>query len=284
MESLTAPSPASPELGGGIGPNNGSVFDDGANSGPRSGESLSGASGTAAWQAANDPATGLSVEGFTLSPEELAVVSSEINRVRPLVTERPEQLPHVSIRFDPDGEIYHVLIDTEVSGQSVHSRANDGQWQTALRTAIRKLVPRFEAAVESNGTLGAGRESSDEEAVGRARWALDESALQRAVEQNNYAQFRAQLYPLEPHLHERIGREVRCDVMPDEAHADHLFMADIIEDLFLMAFEQFDQRPQDITFVQWLDSLIAPTIAFIGADNESCPEFIDYPPLSPLSE
>jgi ribosome-associated translation inhibitor RaiA len=96
----------------------------------------------------------------------------------------------------------------------------------------------------------------------------DLSQLNAAVEGNDYDAFREATFGYEEPIRKRAGRWV--ERYPEvEARIDHgIKMEDIVEGVFLRAFEQFPTRPDGLRFGDWLESLIDPTVKAFQRDGE----------------
>jgi ribosome-associated translation inhibitor RaiA len=88
----------------------------------------------------------------------------------------------------------------------------------------------------------------------------DPAAVQAAVDAADYAAFRAALTGFEEPLRKRVGRWV--ERYPDLAArlGKGLDLSDIVEAVFLDAFEGYGHRPKDVRFGDWLESLIDPAV------------------------
>jgi len=88
----------------------------------------------------------------------------------------------------------------------------------------------------------------------------DGTAIERAVRDGDYTAFRTATLSYEEPVRKRIGRWI--ERYPEvEARIDRgLKVADIVEEVFLTAFEGYDQRPIDIRFGDWLEALIDPSV------------------------
>jgi hypothetical protein len=84
----------------------------------------------------------------------------------------------------------------------------------------------------------------------------DAEHLEAAVRAGDYAQFRKATYPYEESLRKRVGRWVGRYAEVQDKIGTELAIADVVEAVFLNAFEGYDRRPPKVRFGQWLESLI----------------------------
>jgi hypothetical protein len=88
----------------------------------------------------------------------------------------------------------------------------------------------------------------------------DAAALQSAVEVGDYPAFRMALLTFEEGLRKRIGRWVQRYPDFNAEIGEELELNDVLEDVFLEAFEAYAHRPADVSLGDWLESLIDPAI------------------------
>jgi ribosome-associated translation inhibitor RaiA len=89
---------------------------------------------------------------------------------------------------------------------------------------------------------------------------VDDAAVAAAVEAADYAAFRRATLPYDDDLRMRVGRWVQRYPEVDAEIGSRWEIADVMEEVFLMAFEDYSNRPGGIPFGVWLDDLIDPAI------------------------
>jgi ribosome-associated translation inhibitor RaiA len=89
---------------------------------------------------------------------------------------------------------------------------------------------------------------------------IDLAAVEEAVADGDYARFRSALLPFEDAVEGRAGRWVQR--FPDyEARIGRdIKMADVVEEVFLLAFDQYADRPEGVPMGEWLERLIDPAV------------------------
>jgi ribosome-associated translation inhibitor RaiA len=93
----------------------------------------------------------------------------------------------------------------------------------------------------------------------------DFAAMGRAVETDDYDAFRTAALPYEDAVRRRAGRWV--ERVPEVAAqmGRVLDVGDIVEAVFLEAFEHYRDRQRDVRFGDWLDGLIDPAVRALYA-------------------
>jgi hypothetical protein len=182
------------------------------------------------------------------------------------VAEAVRGLPAADLRFKvmyhPNRQAYHVEARLQLSAASVST----GEWDPYLDSAFQRCVQRLIRKVQ------AFREHPDGEAEARAERlaALDQDVvapedpaagpLGEAVRAGDYRTFRTALAVYEEWLRKRVGRWVQR--FPEaEARVGHdLRLGDLVEEVFLNAFEGYTERTTAVRLSDWLDSLIDPSL------------------------
>lgn len=89
---------------------------------------------------------------------------------------------------------------------------------------------------------------------------IDAEVLDHAVSKGDYTAFRFATLPLEESLRKRVGRWVQRYPEFQARIGSGVEIADVVEDVFLLAFENYRDRPKHLTFSAWLEELIDPAI------------------------
>jgi ribosome-associated translation inhibitor RaiA len=96
----------------------------------------------------------------------------------------------------------------------------------------------------------------------------DLGEISAAVEAGDYTAFREATLPFEEPLRMRVGRWV--ERYPDTAgRIGHgLTIADLVEDVFLTAFDRWPSRPVELRMGDWLESLIDLAVKAVQKDPD----------------
>ena len=88
----------------------------------------------------------------------------------------------------------------------------------------------------------------------------DPAEIDAAVAAGDYAAFRQATIGYEDPVRRRAGRWIERDPASDGAVGRKFTLADVVEEVFLTAFETYDDRPSEVRFGDWLDGLIDPAV------------------------
>jgi ribosome-associated translation inhibitor RaiA len=168
----------------------------------------------------------------------------------------------VRVVYHPRSEVYHAEFKLKLPGRSLLTAEEDPYLDTALSRCVAKLTRKVEAY----------KEHPDAHAVAEAerRAALDENVvapedpdagpLAEAVNAGDYRKFRTALAGYEEWLRKRVGRLVQRHPEAQARVGNELLLGDVIEEVYLNAFERFTRRPTDVRLSEWLEGLIEPSI------------------------
>jgi len=88
----------------------------------------------------------------------------------------------------------------------------------------------------------------------------DIGPLGQAVQDGDYRTFRRLLSGYEEWLRDRIGRWVQRYPDAEAQVGNRLRLGDLLEEVYLNAFERYPQWPTEVPFHEWLDGLIDPSL------------------------
>src|SRR5690606_3772506 len=92
---------------------------------------------------------------------------------------------------------------------------------------------------------------------------IDSDAVDRAVGEGDYVAFRKELFPYEEPLRKRIGRWIERYPEAEAELSGRLSLADMVEEVYMTAFEEFENRPRNVSLGDWLENLIDPAVKLL---------------------
>jgi ribosome-associated translation inhibitor RaiA len=96
----------------------------------------------------------------------------------------------------------------------------------------------------------------------------DLAAADAAVAAGDYAKFRTAILGYEEPLRKRAGRWVERYPQVAARIGKGLEVADIVDEVFLTAFEGYTKRPRDVRLGDWLAGLLDPAIRTLAAAGD----------------
>jgi hypothetical protein len=88
----------------------------------------------------------------------------------------------------------------------------------------------------------------------------ESGVLGHAVQAGDYHAFRNALLGYEEWLRKRVGRWVQRYPEAEAQIGRGLAIGDIVEVVYLNAFEQYANRPKQVSLHEWIDGLIDPSL------------------------
>lgn len=203
----------------------------------------------------------LDTKGCELSAHEIEDMEVDLHTLRQLVEDFPVSDLHITVVYHQKAHDYHVKTSLGLSGRKLFTGERHAKVHPAFESCIRKLTKKVRAykremrVGEEAEKLSAGTRH-DVTPVGE----VDVAGLVAAVARDDYTAFRQSIDVFEPALASRISHWV--ERYPAIAsRLEHPFqVSDIVEEVFLNAFDRFDDRSHQIPPGQWLESLIDPSV------------------------
>ena len=196
-----------------------------------------------------------------LTADQIAKMESALDPLAKLVKDFPVRDLYVTVAFRPRTNRFEVKTALVLPGRTLSTGDHDDHAYPAYERCVRKLVHGITAYKDK---LSQHDEQSKTE-KGTHQEMLptqmpDAEAVDAAVREADYVAFRRATNVYEEPVRKRIGRWVQR--FPDvEAQIDEVFtINDIVEDVFLTAFDQYDRRAPDVAFHDWLENLIDPSV------------------------
>ena len=195
----------------------------------------------------------LDTKGCELTAAEIEDMEEDLHTLKNQVEDFPVSDLHVTVVHHGRGDDYHVKTSLKLPSRTLFTGERDASVHPAFESCIRKLTKKVRAykrqmRVGSEATKQA--EGTRHEV--RANGQIDLEVLIAAHASNDYSEFRSQLDVFEESLQERIacwiGRYPQ--LQSDLGHT--LAVSDIVEEVFLNAFDRFERRPHQVSPGDWL--------------------------------
>jgi len=204
----------------------------------------------------------ITTKGCEIPVDELERLQSSLVGLRNNVADFPEATLTGSVVYHAQSERYHAEFKLKVPGRTLFIREEDPYLDSALQRSFAKLTRKAESY----------REQPDQEAVSAAerQSALDTAVvapedpatgpLAEAAQRGDYRTFRTALSGYEEWLRKRVGRLVQRHPEAQAQVGKELRLGDVVEEVYLNAFEEFTGRPANVPLSAWLEGLIEPSL------------------------
>lgn len=187
-----------------------------------------------------------------------------MNRLMPLdklVRTFPISDLYITVIHHARSNDFHVKTSLVLTGKTIFTGDRDVAMLPAFDRCARKLAQKVQAYKD---------EMSDDAAIAKHEKGTyqeivppqepDSEQLNGAVDTGDYKAFRTTLFVYEEPLRKRIGRWIERYPQVETKLGKDLTVADIVEEVFLNAFEDYQRRPKELRLSDWLESLIDPSV------------------------
>jgi hypothetical protein len=197
------------------------------------------------------------------------ILHDELTRMQQSLTpvgEAVQDFPHsdltVTVVRHPRSQTYHVEMRLKLPEGTVFTGDRDAYLDTAFQRCVRKLARKVQAFTDR-------RDRGVEEALERRQSLEDDvvmpedpeaGPLGEAVRRGDYRAFRNLLPGYEDWLRKRAGRWLQRYPEAESRVGHGLAIGDLVEEIYLNAFERFPQKPADVSFRAWLEGIIDPSL------------------------
>jgi hypothetical protein len=206
----------------------------------------------------------LDSKDFRLSDQEQAKFDSDLETLRRAVACFPD--PELKIELSKQS-YYRVRTSLILPSRTLFTADEDRDLHPAWERCIRKLVGKVQGLKEALGNKPAYSKEA-EGTLHNVRPAMepDVEQLNHAIAEMDYVAFRNAMSVYEEAVERRVGRWAQRYPIVEDSLGDGLAISEIVEEVFLNAFERFDQRPAALRLGEWLESLIDPSIKALVND------------------
>lgn len=201
----------------------------------------------------------------SIPQDELARMQGSLDPIGEVACDFPGAELSLQVIRHPRSSVYHVEARLKVPGRTFVSGDEDAYLDTAFQRCVRKLTEK----------VNQHRENPDRAAQERARRlerlnndivAPEDPAdgpLGKAVTDGDYRAFRTALAGYEDWLRLRVGRWIQRYPEAEARVGDGLLIGDLVEEVYLNAFERFTARPRAVSLREWIDGLIDPSLKML---------------------
>jgi ribosome-associated translation inhibitor RaiA len=213
----------------------------------------------------DDPSDPLRIEIDThecdLPPEQVAMMQTDMDTLTKAVEKFPKPSLHVYVERNARTNEYVVKTSLMLGTRTLVASEHGPVVHAAYEQCVRVLMGQIKEYKDRLGNVPERQKEADS-----TRNTLepsadpDQQAVDAAVAAGDYAAFRTALQGYEEPLRDRVGRWLERTATTDGQVGQTFTIADVVEEVFLDAFEAYDRRPSGVRFGEWLDGLIDPAV------------------------
>ena len=232
----------------------------------------------------------LDMKHCELSAGEIAAIENEVEPLHALSAEFPVSDLNILIAYHERTQSYYANLALVLSGRTLATTRTAETMLAAVDACVEKLVRRllqYKAELGDTSERDKHRKGTRHEVL--TNLPPDVERIREAVSTGNYVGFRQAMHPYEDAVQDRIGRWIERYPDLEGELGNRWVLGDFVEEVFLTAFEEFDQRPEQVRFGQWLEGLIPGAIRAIARDPDGQLDNIEFvrtaqDAMTPLTE
>ncbi|MCR4414402.1 MAG: hypothetical protein NUV77_18440 [Thermoguttaceae bacterium] len=212
-----------------------------------------------------------------LPAETLEKMDRCLEPLRRMTRQFPVADLFVSVFHHVRGGDFHVKTSLVLMNTTLFTADHDVHIYPAFERCATKLVRKVESYVSDLARTPETRKRLK----GTRREVFpaappDGDGLAKAVQSGDYVAFRDAAMDYEGPIRDRVARWIERYPSIRLQLGRTLSLDDVVEEVFLNAFERFDQRPQAVRFGEWLEGLIDPAIHALRSDPDGEKENIEF--------
>jgi ribosome-associated translation inhibitor RaiA len=205
-----------------------------------------------------------------LSAQEIDKLSEQLAPLRKVARQFPISDLYITIYHYPRDGRFNVHTALVLTGKTLFTADHDKTVSPAFERCVRKLVKKvqaYKAGMEDAAERAKHEKGTHQEVFPDTD--PDAAILEEAVESGDYPDFRLATLGYEEPMRKRIGRWVQRYPKVDAMIGERIVLADIVEEVFLNAFERYPEKPAQVRLGDWLESLIDPSLKAMLEDPEA---------------
>jgi hypothetical protein len=201
--------------------------------------------------------------------EELDKMTDELDTLGRMIEKFPVADLYVTlIRQARSGDV-HVKTSLILPGRILFTGEKGTATYQCFRACTRKLVRKVQAyEADLNRDDEHSRHADQARTDVHPETVPDEARLHEAVRGNDFFTFRELMAPYDGPLRERASKALSGYPQLEDAVNRETLLNDIRDEVFLDAFESFEQKPQEVRLGLWLEQLIDDAIEHLVSDPD----------------
>jgi ribosome-associated translation inhibitor RaiA len=194
--------------------------------------------------------------------DERARMQERLREIGEKVRELPAAQLTLNLIYHPRAQDYHAEAKLKLAGRTFFAGERNDYLDSAFQGCVGRLLAQLDGYGEHPDRAAAERDR--QRAARDADIVLpedpDAGPVANAVHAGNYRAFRTTMAGYEEWLRKRVGRWLQRYPAVEDRVGNDILIGDLIEEVYLRAFEGFAKRPADIRVSEWLDKLIDPSL------------------------
>jgi hypothetical protein len=215
------------------------------------------------------PRIKIDTQNCTLTEAELEKMDAALAPLRRIVERFPVADLLITVVRHARSHGFHVKTSLLLPGKTLFTGEQAAEMLPGYLRCVRKLVRKVEgykARLQDEGDVRKEQKGTHQVLVPDRP--CDWEEVSRSVEAQDYAAFRRATLMYEDALSKRIGRWIQRYPEAEVRLEKDLTVGDVVEDVFLNAFEDYSNMPKERRFADWLEDLIDPSLRAVLNDPD----------------
>jgi len=207
----------------------------------------------------------LDTHNCELSPAQIEQFEAGLAPLREPTSTFPVSDLYVTITHHPRSQQYRVKAALVLPKRTFASGDLAEHPYAAFEHCIRKLVARVEAykaELSAEPEARKHQKGTHQEVVPTRE--PEAGLLEVAVRAGDYADFRKAMSVYEEPVRKRAGRWIQRFPELEARLGEQISLEDVVEEIFLNAFQRFDAKPDEVRLGDWLEHLIDPSLKLLA--------------------
>jgi ribosome-associated translation inhibitor RaiA len=204
-----------------------------------------------------------------LTPAEIEKIENALDILREPIAKFPVSHLYLTIEHHPRTGSYRVKAALQLPGRCLATGGEDEHIFPAVQQCAWRLLQKvtaYEDRMEGVEEKSKREEGKRHDVLPSQQ--VDTQAVDEAVSAGDYAQFRKLMSVYEAPLRNRIGRWIERYPEVTSQLREQVQLEDIIEEVYLTAFDRYDGCPQAVPFGEWLENLIDPSVRLVSTASD----------------
>ncbi|REJ82687.1 MAG: hypothetical protein DWQ34_24135 [Planctomycetota bacterium] len=211
----------------------------------------------------------LDTKHCSLSAEQISKMEGALQALHRATQSFPVSDLYVTVIHHPRSGDFHVKLALVLPGRTLFTGERHRDSYAAYKQCVDKLLRKviaYKQDLDNASERSKQIKGTHQEII--PTQIPDHDDLRRAVDEGDYARFRNGMLMYEEPVRKRIGRWVQRDPELEALIGERLQLADIVEDVFLTAFERYHAKPNQMLPGDWLEELISVVLRALAADPD----------------
>jgi ribosome-associated translation inhibitor RaiA len=207
------------------------------------------------------PHVEINTQECSLAPQEAEKVDEALTPLRRVVDQFPVADLYITMARHPRSQDYHVKTSLLLPGKTLFTGDRAAELLPAYLRCVRKLVRKVESyKAELRDDAETRKQQKGTYQAVIPDQPCDFEEVTRSVAEQDYAAFRRATLMYEDSVRKRAGRWIQRYPEAEARLGTDLTLADVVEEVFLNAFENYEGAPWERPFCDWLEDLIDPSV------------------------